>query len=58
MWICLATMLGLWGDVFLFAVMVCAVMAVFEAWCVANEGEGDEMERCRRVHVRWVLGVG
>ena len=58
MWICLVTMLGVWGDVFWFAVMVCDVMVVCETWCVANGGEGDEVERCGRVLVGWVLGVG
>ena len=58
MWICLAAMLGVCCDVFWFAVMVCVVMAMCEAWCVANGGEGDEMERCGRVLVRWVLGFG
>ncbi len=58
MWICLATILGVWGDVFWFAVMVCAVMDVCEARCVANGGKGDEVERCGRVPVRWVLGAG
>ena len=35
-YVCLAAMLGVWGDVFWFAVMVCVVMAMCEAWCVAN----------------------
>ena len=51
-------MLGVWGDVFWFAVMVCVVMAVCEAWCVANGGEGDGVERCGGLLVRWMLGVG